>query len=36
MAQTVKNPPVMQDTRVPSLRWEDSTFLGKILDCIDC
>ena len=24
MAQTVKNPPALQETRVPSLGWEDT------------
>ena len=29
MAQTVKNPPTMQETWVPSLGWEDPLEKGK-------
>ena len=33
VAQTVKNSPAMQDTRVPSLGWEDPLEGGMVTHC---
>ena len=33
MAQTVKNPPAMQETRVRSLGWEDPLEKGVATHC---